>query len=151
MLAGLEKFYADSYVQTLREMVPAHLRGNVEFLGRVQHQQLTQYYAQADILVNPSLSESFGMALVEAMERGIPVIGTKIGGMPEIIVPGETGFLVEPGDVQALANTIFQLFEDDRLRKRFGSAARAHAVQKFSWDRIAQNIIQAYECNVADK
>jgi glycosyltransferase involved in cell wall biosynthesis len=91
------------------------------------------------------------MALVEAMERGIPVIGTKVGGMPEIIVTETTGFLVEPGDVQALANAIIQLFSDDRLREQLGSAARTRVVQKFSWDRITQNIIEAYESSVSDK
>jgi spore coat protein SA len=150
-LVELEKFYGGSYVQNLRDQVPPHLRGNVEFLGHIPHEQLTQYYGQADILVNPSLSESFGMALVEAMERGIPVIGTKVGGMPEIIVTETTGFLVEPGDVQALANAIIQLFSDDRLREQLGNAARTRVVQKFSWDRITQNIIEAYESSVSDK
>jgi glycosyltransferase involved in cell wall biosynthesis len=150
-LSELKKFYTKSYTQILRERIPAHIRVNVKFLGRLPHEQLTQYYSQADVLVNPSLSESFGMALVEAMERGIPVIGTKVGGIPEIIVPGETGFLVEPGNVQALANMIIRMFADDRLRKKLGDAARTQAVQQFSWDRIAQNIIEAYECSAPDK
>lgn len=144
-VSELKKFYTESYVQILRERIPAHLRMNIEFPGRLPHAQLEQHYSQADVLVNPSLSESFGMALVEAMERGIPVIGTKVGGMPEIIVPGETGFLVEPGDVQALARTIIQLFADDSLRKKLGDAARIHAIKQFSWDRIAKNIFEAYE------
>lgn len=85
------------------------------------------------------------MPIIEAMAMGVPVVATRCGGIPEIVVDGETGFLVERGDSTALAQAILRLLSDEDLRKSMGKAARKRAVELFAWEKIAANLLNYYK------
>lgn len=87
---------------------------------------------QADVFLLPSQLESFGLAALEAMACGVPVVASRTGGLPELIADGETGFLAPPSDVEAMAERCVQLLADDALWARFSAAARQAAVTHFS-------------------
>jgi glycosyltransferase involved in cell wall biosynthesis len=94
-------------------------------------------YHDATVAVMPSLEEGFGLPLAEAMAAGLPTVATRVGGMPEIVVEGETGLLVPPADADALAAAIVRVLADPELARRLGNAGRARAVERYSWDVIA--------------
>jgi glycosyltransferase involved in cell wall biosynthesis len=102
----------------------------VEFRGRLNGQDLLAVYQKADVLIVPSSTEAFGMVVVEAMASGLPVVGSTVGGIPEIVADGETGFLVEPGDVAGFARKISRLFDDAALRERFRENGRRDALAR---------------------
>lgn len=93
----------------------AHFPGNVL--------DVTSYYQMFDVLVHPSLSEGFGMVIVEAMSFGIPVIATKVGGIPEIITHGENGILVEPSSAEAIKEALLLLMSNNELRSKLSTRA----------------------------
>jgi len=145
-LAELAQFYNGSYVDHLKRRAgDLGIAEHVRFVGGVEHHRLVEYYHNADVVVNPSFSESFGMTLAEAMACGVPVIGSRIGGMPEIIEEGKTGFLIQAGDVDALASAIGSLLSNDEVRVKMGKAARQCVVQVFSWEKITESLLRSYE------
>ena len=83
----------------------------------------------------PTLREAFGLAFVEAMAFGLPVVGSRIEAMPEIVVDGETGLLVPPRDPAALAGALSALLADPARARRMGEAGRARVAERFGWDR----------------
>lgn len=103
---------------------------DVEFVGQVPNHELAKYYQQADIAVFPSIwLESFGMVALEAMRCGLPVIASRRPGFEELVVPGETGFLIEdPKDVDGLAQAILTLLQNPALIQKFGKSGytRSH-------------------------
>ncbi|VVB68077.1 Trehalose synthase [Candidatus Norongarragalina meridionalis] len=98
--------------------------------------ELAALYAACDVFVLPSLWEPFGMVLAEAMACGKPVIGTRVGGIPEIVTK-DCGFLAPPADSKALAERLLLLLGDNGLRKRMGSAGRRHVLREFTWEKTA--------------
>ena len=118
---------------------------NVRFLGMLDRDTLCRYYAMADVLVLPSKSEPWGFVLNEAMEFGLPlVISEAVGAGPDLVVPGENGFVVPVGDVPTLASALQKLAEDTNLCKRMGETSR-RMIQEFSPDRWAQGVLRALE------
>jgi glycosyltransferase involved in cell wall biosynthesis len=106
-------------------------------VGWHDHRQIRALYAQADICVTPSIwAEPFGMVAVEAMASGRPVIASRVGGLQTIVTEGETGFLYDPDDVDALAAHLETLLDDAALRQRMGQRARARAEAEYDWKRI---------------
>jgi alpha-maltose-1-phosphate synthase len=117
-----------------------------------------QLYSHARVFCCPSVYEPFGIINLEAMACGAPVVASKIGGIPEVVVDGETGFLVpfdqdsttgfptEPDKfARDLAARICELLEDEPKCQRFGEAGRRRVEEKFSWTKIAGETIQLYE------
>lgn len=119
--------------------------------GRVSPAELSEAYASADVLALPSVldsrsdTEGLGVVLLEAMSYGVPVIGSQVGGIPDIIVDGETGLLVPPGDTAALMAGLRRLAEDRALAARLGAAGRAHVREHFSWGRIVAQWEECYK------
>lgn len=114
---------------------------HVEFDGELHGPELLDAYADARALVLPSLteSESFGMALVEAMAAQRPVIGSAVGGVPDVVENEVSGLLVPPGDPVALASACSRLLVDDDLCARLAEGGRRAAETRFSWtDRLAE-------------
>jgi N-acetyl-alpha-D-glucosaminyl L-malate synthase BshA len=98
------------------------------FLGK--RHDFVEYLRQADAFVLPSEMESFGVAALEAMSCGVPVVAYRVGGLPELVAEG-TGRLVEPFDVEALADAVLEVVTDAALQERMGRAAREHALLRF--------------------
>ena len=111
----------------------------VEAVGWHEHEKLANLYARADICVAPSLwAEPFGMVAVEGMACGRPVVASKVGGLADSVVDGQTGFLVPPGDAVALADKLRVLLDDYELRVEMGRRGRARAEREFCWPRIVE-------------
>jgi glycosyltransferase involved in cell wall biosynthesis len=99
--------------------------GDVDFVG--ERVDLPGVLAGASVFLLPSETESFGLAALEALACGVPVVASRVGGVPEVVVEGQTGFLCPVGDVQALAAATLRLLTDGALRAAQASAARARA------------------------
>ncbi len=111
----------------------------VHFVGK--QPDIATYLSIADVLLLPSESESFGLAALEAMACEVPVIASCTGGLPEVVTPGETGFLAEVGDIQAMAEHAERILTDAALRARMRTACRRIAVERFN----ANDIVARYE------
>lgn len=149
-VADLARFYEGEYADHLRARIPDDLRDRVSFLGGLPQDELRAHYRAADLLINPSYSESFGMSLVEAGACERPVVATRIGGMVEIVGDDEeVGVLVDRGDVPALADAVTRLLRDDATRARMGAAGRRRVVDRFSWSQIGASLVSHYERIVA--
>lgn len=136
--------YQGDYLDTLRHRVPKNISEKVTFTGSVAHGDLDAHYTGADILANPSLSEAFGITLIEAMAHGLPVIATRAGGMAEIVRDGETGLVVEPGDIEGLADAIVRLLSDAQLRCRLGDEGKAAVAKHYTWEVVTESLLAAY-------
>jgi glycosyltransferase involved in cell wall biosynthesis len=118
---------------------------NVEFLGKIGSDELPKFYGKARLLVVPSVwFEQFPMVVLEAMARGLPVIASRIGGLPGIIEDGVTGSLFEPGNSVALMHEVRRLWEDPLLCSRMGSAGRQKALQEYTEEAYFQNLMAVY-------
>ncbi len=147
LVAGLARFYDREYGETITDDVANRLSSNVRLLGSMSHDDVVRHVAGADLLVNPSYSESFGMSLVEAMACQTPVVATRVGGMKEI-VDEQTGVLVERADPAALADAIVRLLDDPQRRARMGAAGRRRVAEVFSWDSVAAAAATQYSALV---
>ncbi len=104
----------------------------LNFTGQVSYEQMPSIMAKSDIFVLPSMNESMPLALLEAMACGRPCVASNVGGIPEIINNGETGYLVKPRDSNTLAEKLGILSKDSELRRNLGSKARQHVEKEFS-------------------
>jgi N-acetyl-alpha-D-glucosaminyl L-malate synthase BshA len=107
---------------------------SVLFLGK--HASVDELLACADLFILPSASESFGLAALEAMAAGAPVVASRAGGIPEVVPDGEAGFLLDVGDTEGMGEAGARLLRDPALHERFSAAARRCAVERFSADRV---------------
>ena len=148
---ALARFYESSenglcdYFKYLKLLTKKEIKDCITFCGKQPHTKIVGYYQFSDLLINPSLSESFGMSLVEAMSSGKPTISTSVGGMVNIVIDGETGLLVEPDNDEALADAICFLIERPELRRSMGAAGRKRIIEKFTWDRVSSKLLEEYQ------
>jgi glycosyltransferase involved in cell wall biosynthesis len=115
----------------------------VLFLGF--RQDVPDLLACCDLFVLPSVYEGLPLSVLEAMAAGKPVVATAVGGTPEAVVDGETGFLVPPGDPQALAISIQTALENSKLLNKLGEEGKKRAQKEFSVEIMSQTVIQVYE------
>jgi N-acetyl-alpha-D-glucosaminyl L-malate synthase BshA len=120
-----------------------HLRERVFFLGNIPN--LEEVIGAADLFILPSDAESFGMAALEAMASEVPVIGANAGGLPEVVVDGENGYLLPVGDVDAMADRAIEILSDDALQHRLGRRGRELAATEFDEGRVVPLYRQFYE------
>ncbi len=100
---------------------------------------MAELFATADLLLLPSQKESFGLVALEAMSSGVPVIGSRAGGIPEVVVHGKTGFLAEVGDIVTMAEQAVRLLTDEDLYHRMSVAGRERAQTQFHIrDKVAE-------------
>jgi glycosyltransferase involved in cell wall biosynthesis len=132
-----------------RRAVALGIRRNVEFLGAVPHARVPEVMATLDAVVLASHSEGVPNMLLEACAMGLPCVATRVGGVPQVVADGATGFLVPPGDVGALAAAMVRLCGDRALRRRMGEAARAHVEAHYdcraSVDRMERICLELVE------
>jgi glycosyltransferase involved in cell wall biosynthesis len=140
---ALARFYPngaprqDAYRRALEGLVPAEIAGSVTFVGHEPHDRAVARIASASVLVNPSLSEAFGMSLVEALAVGTPVIATRVGGMPDILEATGGGILVEKENPRVLADALVALLSDPDRAAEIGCRGAARIQDLYGWDRIA--------------
>ena len=113
------------------------------FVGK--QPRIVDYLCAADVLLLPSEQESFGLAALEAMACEVPVVASRVGGVPEVVDDGETGFLSAVGDVDKMADDASRLLTDEKLRREMGKRARASAVSRYNTDLIIPQYIEFYE------
>ncbi len=116
---------------------------NIELLGKKHQKEVSEYVKRCSFLILPSLSEGLGMVLLEAMASGKAVIGTNVGGIPELIMDGYNGYLVEPNNPKILKEKINILIKNNDLRKKFGVNGKIFS-KKFSWKNVAKNVGEIY-------
>jgi glycosyltransferase involved in cell wall biosynthesis len=122
-----------------------------EALGFVPHDRLLGLYERAAVVACPSHREGYGVVCAEAMAHGRPVVASAVGGLRDLVVDGETGLLVPPGDVAALRGALERLLGDGALRARMGRAARERARISLSWERSTDLTMGAYEGVLQDR
>ena len=114
-------------------------------LGMLPHDELLGLYGRAAVVACPSHREGFGVVCAEAMAHGRPVVASAVGGLLDLVVDGETGLLVEPGDVAGLRAALERLLGDADLRARMGAAAQARVRERFAWPRVTDATVALYE------
>ena len=114
-----------------------NLQDKVIFQGYVEYKELPKYYASSDVFIRPSLSEGLGNVFLEAMAMGIPIIGTKVGGIPDFLEDRKTGFFCEVSDPQDIANKIEEVLKNDNLRNELIYNGLELVKDKYSWDKIS--------------
>ncbi|HEX6159231.1 MAG TPA: N-acetyl-alpha-D-glucosaminyl L-malate synthase BshA, partial [Thermoanaerobaculia bacterium] len=134
---GPDRSRAEAYIRE------HDLRDRVHFLGNVPN--LEEVLGGCDLFLLPSETESFGMAALEAMASEVPVIATRSGGLPEVVVHGETGYLLPVGDVEAMADCGIEILSNHDLWKRMGKRGRQVAVEKFDEGWIVPRYRDLYE------
>jgi len=122
---------------------------NVEFVGRLGSDELNEFYARSRILAVPSVwFEQFPMVVLEAMARALPVVGSRIGGLPEIIEEGLTGSLFEPGNPEDLVRQVRRLWEDPQLCRQMGIAGRQKVMREYTEDAYFHNLMAVYQAAI---
>lgn len=141
-----------NYPELLRHLARSR---DVHFFGPVTDEELPALYRSAEVFVLPSvertcygkeikISELLGLSVLEAMASGTPVVASAVGGVPEIVRDGETGFLVPPGDSVALRDRLALLLGDASLARKMGASARQDVLERFTWTRVAERCLAAY-------
>lgn len=120
------------------------LAGTVTFTGKVSRDLLISYYAKAQCVVFPSVGEPFGIVPIEAQAAWTPVIATRSGGPMESVVDGETGFLVEPNSVNALAEKILYFDQNKQVAESMGIAGRKNVETIFSWEKATEQLLEVF-------
>jgi glycosyltransferase involved in cell wall biosynthesis len=118
------------------------LEERVRFLG--QRDDVPDLLAALDIFVLPSHSEGVSLALLEAMAAGLPVIASRVGGLPEVVTDGDTGLLIPPQDPEALAAALARLLDEPAWAKKLGENARRQVEENFSLERLGREINEIY-------
>jgi glycosyltransferase involved in cell wall biosynthesis len=118
---------------------------HVSFRGLVPEEQLAGVYAECDIFVLPSEREGLGIVYLEDMAHAKPVVAARAGGVPEVVIDGQTGLLVEYGDVEALVGTLLVLLGDAALRTRLGNAGHERLTRHFTYEQFAGRLRDALD------
>jgi phosphatidylinositol alpha-1,6-mannosyltransferase len=121
------------------------IRQHIRFVGWLSGETLAAAFSAADVCVTPSVYfDNFPTVNLEAQAAGTPVVGTCFGGTPEAVVDGETGFIVNPYNVEQLAGRISRLLSDDTLRTRMGAQARRRVQQQYHWLTQGEKLVKLY-------
>lgn len=119
---------------------PGEAREGVTWFGRVNREKLNSLFAGATAFAMPSICEPFGLAMIEAMSHGLPVVGTTIDAMGEIVGEGQSGFLVSPDDSAAVAERLVQLLADPALAQQMGVRGQTRVRNQFLWRQVADRV-----------
>ena len=121
---------------------------DVVFMGDQEY--IAQILPCADVFILPSEHESFGLAALEAMSCGVPVVGSRVGGLHEVVVDGETGFLCDPHDADCMTELVLSLLTNEPYRREMGGRARERAKREFERDRIVGQYLDVYRRLIAE-
>ncbi len=129
--------------EAVRTILETHFSGRYHLLGAKRHEEIIDYYSAADISILPSLMEATSISGLEAMAASLPLVGTRVGGIPVLIEEGRNGYLCNPEDPKDLAEKIERLMQSDH--RAMGAYSRRLVEEKFDWERIAQQTLNAYQ------
>lgn len=118
---------------------------NFVFAGLIRRERIPEMLAAMDVVVHTSLREGLARVLPQALAMGVPCVSFDIDGAPEVVIPGETGYLVQPGDAVGLADAVNRLLADSELRARFGAAGRRRVDPAFRAETMVHGIAAVYE------
>ena len=118
------------------------VQDDVIFVG--EQSDVVDYLAQADVLLLPSESEAFGLAALEAMSCGVPVVGSRVGGLPEVVRDSLCGYLLPMSDVSQMSDKVLEIFENEQLANSLGAFGRSIALEQFAADRIVPLYLEYY-------
>lgn len=121
------------------------LEDRVHFLGSKSHDELPTYLSMSDVFICPSLFEGMGSVFVEAMACRIPVVGTNVGGIPDVIQDNVNGLLIEPQDSSQIAKAVLKILGNKDLADKLAENGRRIALEKYSWDKVSEDIHMLYK------
>ncbi len=151
LLVGPLKFDAVEKPINMEEMLgyirQHQLESNLIFTGALPLEEVKRLYVASDIFVLPSLAEGDPLVVVEAMASGTPIVGTKVGGIPQKVRDGWNGFLIDPENERQLADKIKYLIDNPEERKRMGVNSRRYAEEEFDWSKVAERLSLVYQTN----
>jgi glycosyltransferase involved in cell wall biosynthesis len=143
--AAVRRLYDGDYAAGLLRGVAAEVAARVELTGALPYAQTLAQLAGAAVFVFPTIcSEGFGLPVIEAMAAGVPVVASRVGGVTDLVVEGETGLLVDTGDAGALAQAVGLLLADAGKRRARGEAGRRRA-EAFRWPLVASSVRSVHE------
>lgn len=116
---------------------------SITFVGLLDYEEIPRYMAAADIYAHPAYSESFGKACAEASACAKPVVAFKVGGIPEVIIDGETGLLVENGNTKQYAKALIKLIKNEKMRKTMGEKGRKY-IKRYEFEKRERKVAQVY-------
>jgi glycosyltransferase involved in cell wall biosynthesis len=141
ILAGGIVFYS---LESIRKVIPNYLRDRIIITKYLPREELNTVYEIGHYFVKPTNYEAFGIAFIEAMSAGLPILSYRVGALPEIIKNGQNGFLFEENDENKMVEKIKELQSDKKLYYRISLQNREQAKQ-YSWDKILCKYIEIYE------
>lgn len=115
----------------------------VVFSGRVENEQMAALYHLADVMLNPSLADNMPISVLEALASGVPVVTTRVGGVPHLVEHEKTALLVPPGDVDTMANAVIRVLEDRDLVSRMVTAGLTE-IQQYTWPAVRERLQTVY-------
>lgn len=124
----------DSFREVEKRWRALGIENHIEFIGWIQEEKKTLIYQSVDILALPSHNEGLPYVVIEALASGLPIIATSVGGIPEVVIHGENGYIIEPGDSRSLAGYILALAGDSNLRLTMSEHNRQRATERYSTD-----------------
>ena len=137
------------YTSGLRETSALVAHPRLRPLGRIPHEKMPDVYRAMDILLFPTVREGFGLAAVEAMACGLPVVATNGSALPEVVTDGQGGFLCPLGDVEAFAHAVQALADDALLRQQWGQFNRVEVEQRFTLPRMVAEYRAVFDSLIA--
>lgn len=126
-------------------VINLQIEETVHFIGKIPYDEIYKYHNMLDIAVYPSESESFGVSVIESGACEKPVVVSDVGGLPEVVENGKTGFVVEYGNVAAISNALEKLVLDKQLRKCMGKNARKRIIQLYDWEDSVECMCKIYQ------
>ena len=149
VLVGSPEFHAVDKSVTRDEMLSFtqrhQLEKNIIFTGSLPLEEVRKLYVACDIFILPTLGEGDPLVVIEAMASGKPIIGTKVGGIPQKVRDGWNGFLIDPANERQLAEKIRYLIDNPDEREKMGQNSRRYAEQEFDWSTVAERLLRVYE------
>jgi glycosyltransferase involved in cell wall biosynthesis len=123
-----------------------NLGNKVKFMGALPHEKVAQFLMTLDIFAMPSISdgESFGVAALEASATGLPVVATRVGGVPEVVIENITGMLVDRASVEQLSRALLKLIDEPDLRRKMGQAGRRFVEERYRWEDNLRAMSELY-------
>ena len=136
--------YGSQYDYLIKLSESLGVKNSITFTGKIPNDEVVKYLQKMDIFVVPSIYESFGVAAIEASACNLPVVASNIGGLPEVVIDGHTGYFIKPGDVDDLTEKLLILISDEAMRKKMGSEGRKYIECNYTLEKCGLMMEKIY-------